>query len=61
LASQRPSTVECNALSSYQVRQVAALLRSGEEVPMPRSALHRRNFSCGINMTSFDIHGVNIR
>jgi hypothetical protein len=31
--------VGCYALSSYQVRQAAALLRSGEKVTMHRSAL----------------------
>ena len=38
LALQRPSTVGCDTLSSYHVEQVAALLRSGEEIPVPRNA-----------------------
>jgi hypothetical protein len=45
LASERPSSVGCDALSGYQVRQVAALLRSVEEIPVPRSALQRLNFA----------------
>jgi len=42
--------VGCDALSIYQVRQVAALLRSGEEIPMPRSALQRLNYACNIKI-----------